>query len=285
MLENKKLVLKILSVAFLIGFAIFIGSCKKDKNTMIDYNYGVNLSSDYVNVQHLSISLANTYFKAIYDTALISNGTSEIDGATVTYCPDSVYKLKITYPSWGSNDGYGNWRQGQIQIQADGGFFDENENAKFKFVNFYFTKDTITASEYSVKYLGSSQGNDQFQIVGDEVYRTMEDTTGNISFNSSQFFTVVLNANNKFVPENLLISGSIKGISRLGYMFEATTQYEIISDLSCNWMKSGEVEVLSDSSEFQGKITYSDISECNNWYSLLIDGIEFPSAIEKEKFQ
>lgn len=285
MLENKKVVLKLISLALIIGFVIFMGSCKKDKNTMVDYAYGVNLSSDYVNVQHLSISLANTYFKAIYDTALINNGISEIDGAVVTYFPDSAYQLKITYPYWGTDDGYGNWRQGQIQIKADNGFFDENEDANFKFVDFYFTKDTITANNFLVKYLGENHGNDQFQIIGNEVLRTMEDTTGQISFNLSQVFTVFLNANNQFIPEKLLISGSMKGISRLGDKFESSTQSDIFSDLSCNWMKSGEVDVLFDNSEFSGKINYSDISECKNWYNLVIDGIDFPSAIEKEKFQ
>jgi hypothetical protein len=285
MSENKKLVFKFLSIALFFGIIVVGGACRKDENTMINYHYGVGVTSDYVNVQHLSISIANTYFRAIYDTTLMNNGETSIDGATVNYFPDSTYKMKIIYPFWGSDDGYGNWRKGEIYIQADGGFFDENKNAKFTFQNFSFAKDTVVAHDYSIKYLGKDDGNDKFQMNSNGVKRIMEDTTGAILFNSFQNFTVILSTENQFVPEKLLISGLMNGTTRSGGKFESSINSNVISDLHCNWMKEGEVEIAYDSVAFTGMVVFSDEIDCKNWYNLVIDGIDFPSSIEKPKWQ
>ena len=266
-------------IVFIVVIVIFAPSCKKNNNSMVDYSYGVAISSDYANVQHLSISLANTYFKCIYDTALINNGIAIIDGAEVEYSADSLFQLKIIYPPWGTDDGYGNWRQGEIHIKADGGFFNKDENVNLYFENFYFTKDTIVAHNYSIKYLG----NNSFQMLSDSVCRIMEDSTGLIIFNSEQVFKTILGTNGQ--PINLSISGLFEGESREGNHFETSVKEDVFSDLNCNWMKQGEVEILFDSTTYSGSIFYSDPSVCENWYNLVIDGVDFPSKIQKPKWQ
>ncbi len=247
---------------------------------MVDYSFGVELSSDYASAQHLSVSLANTYFKCIYDTTLMNTGKATIDGADIVYSVDSLFQLKIIYPPWGTDDGYGNWRQGEIHIKADGGFFNENEDVKFNFESFNFSKDTIVAHDYSIKYLG----NTNFQMLSDSVCRIMEDTTGIIVFNSQQQFNVGLNAS-QTMPEQLNISGALQGKSRGGYRFETITKEDIFSDLTCNWMKRGEVEILFDGVDYPGTIFFSDTTVCDNWYNLVIDGVDFPSKIQKPKWQ
>ena len=276
---NKHIKITLSLVLLLVGIVMFTSSCKKNNNTMVDYSYGVAVSSDYANVQHLSISLANTYFKCIYDTALINNGIATIDGAEVEYSADSLFKLKIIYPPWGNSDGYGNWRKGEIHIQADDGFFNINEIVKFHFDNFSFTKDTIVAHDYSIKYLG----NNSFQMLSDSVCRIMEDSTGVVVFNSGQIFNIALNANNQ--PNSILVSGLLDGISREGHRFETSVKEDMFSDLNCNWMKQGEVEILFDSVDYSGSMFYSDPSVCENWYNLVIDDTDFPSKIQKPKWQ
>ena len=275
--KNTKITLSL--IVFIVGIVTFATSCKKNNNSMVDYSYGVAISSDYVSVQHLSISLANTYFKCIYDTALLNNGNAIIDGADVEYFVDSLFQLKIIYPYWGTDDGYGNWRQGEIHIKADGGFFNENENVKFHFEKFYFTKDTIVAHDYSIKYLG----NNSFQMISDSVCRIMENSSGLIVYNSEQVFKIVLGTNGK--PINLSVSGLLEGKSREGYHFESMVKEDVFSDLNCNWMKQGDVEILFDSITYSGSVFYSDPSICENWYNLVINEVDFPSKIQKPKWQ
>jgi len=281
MFVNNKEVKILLFAVLASGLLLFSIGCKKTENTMIDYDHGVGVASDYTSAQHLSTSIANTYFKAIYDSALMITGRSDIDGAVVKYLPDSVFQLKIIYPYWGVDDGYGNWRQGEIHIKADGGFFNENENAKFYFENFYFTKDTIVAHDYSLKYLG----NNSFQMVSDSICRILEDTSGVIVFNSQQIFTVILSDGNEFQPEYLNISGLMNGITREGFGFRTSVNTDIVSDLTCNWMKQGEVEIIFDSVDFDGTVIFSNISVCENWYNLVIDDVDFPSSIQKPKWR
>jgi len=269
----------IISVLLSLG-VLLSTSCKKtNENNIVNYDYGVKSTSDYASAQHLSISLANTYFKAVYDTSLINTGTSSIDGADVKYYPDSVFQLRIIYPSWGRDDGYGNWRQGEIHIQANGGFFNEDANTNFLFVDFSFTKDNIIAHNYSVKYLGENS----FQIIGDSVCRFI-DTTGVIVFNSQQIYTVILSDTNEFIPDQLQISGLLNGKSSAGSLFETSVNVDIISDLKCNWMKQGELGITYDSLEFPGTVYYNDISVCENFYNLIIDEVDFPSEIQKPKW-
>ena len=276
--KNNNLVLTLM--LFLAGIIFFATSCKKNSNTMVDYSFGVELSSDYASAQHLSVSLANTYFKCIYDTALMNTGHATIDGANIQYSVDSLFQLKIIYPPWGNDDGYGNWRQGEIHIRADGGFFNENEDVKFNFESFNFSKDTIVAHDYSIKYLG----NTNFQMLSDSVCRIMEDTTGIIVFYSQQQFNVGLD-DSQTMPEQLNISGLLQGKSRGGYRFETTTKEDIFSDLTCNWMKQGEVEILYEGVDYSGTMFFSDTTVCDNWYNLVIDGVDFPSKIQKPKWQ
>lgn len=285
MSENKMTLIKALSVSLFIGLIFTNISCKKDNNTMVNYDYGVVVTTDYASVQHLNISIVSTYFKAIYDTVLMNTGISNIDGALIEYSPDSLFQLKIIYPDWGNDDGYGNLRQGEINITANGGFFSVDENAKFYFNNFYFTKDTITADLFEIKYIGREESNEKFQIITDNEKRHFVDSTGSIVFSSIQNYTVTFNDTDQYKPENLLISGSLNGISRNDGLFQSTSKVDLLSDFECNWMKQGEIEILIDESEFDGTVFFSNPEECENWYNLVLDGIDFPSAIEKPKSQ
>lgn len=275
----KSKIIPLALMLFLIGILLTALSCKENNNSMIDYSYGVAISSDYASAQHLSISIANTYFKCIYDSTLINTGMATIDEAEVEYYPDSLFQLKIIYPEWGTDDGYGNWRQGEIHIKADGGFFNENEDVDFYFKDFYFTKDTITAHNYSIKYLGDNS----FQMQSDSVCRIIEDTTGIIVFSSQQYFNIILNAN-KTKLEHLVVTGLLEGKSVEGFRFATTTKESIFSDLTCNWMKLGDVEILFDGVDYPGNVFFSDSSVCDNRYNLVIDDVDFPSKIQKPKW-
>lgn len=274
---------KLLTVVLLSSLLLLSTGCRKDNNTMVDYDYGVVVTTDYASAQHLNISIANTYFKAIYDTLLMSTGRSEVDGALVKYLPDSSFQLKIIYPDWGKDDGYGNWRQGEIHIEANGGFFNVDESAKFYFSNFYFTKDTVKADLFEIKYLGKDGGDDNFQIITENEQRIFVDSTGSIIVNSQQNYKVKFSDTNQYKPEYLLISGGFDGVSRNDGSFNTTVKNEISSDLQCNWMKQGEIEIIFDDADFDGKVFFSNPEVCENWYNLVLDGVDFPSSIQKPK--
>ncbi|NOY49088.1 MAG: hypothetical protein GXO88_00755 [Chlorobi bacterium] len=276
-------------IVYLIALVsvFYLASCKKDnKNTSVDYAFGVEVSSDYVSAQHLLFSLSNTYFKAIYDSNLFASGTATIDGAMINYYPDSTYQLHIFYPDWGQDDGYGNWRQGEIYAQADSGFFKQQFPVEISFVNFNLTKDTISADSYSYSYMGEENGMDKFNLKVVNGSRNFEDTTGVIYFNADLSINIVKNdtISGSSQPELLLFSGTMDGICRNGDDFSTGSTTDFMSDLSCNWMKSGVVTINFSQVEYSGTIYFSDTSVCENWYNLVIDNIDFPSKIQKPKW-
>lgn len=270
----------------LITVVLFSLSCKKENiNTSINYNYGVEISSDYASVQHLLINLSSTYFKVIYDTILFTEGHNKIDEAIVSYYPDSTYQIVIYYPYWGSDDGYGNWRQGDILIKADSGVFNTDYPSEIFFSSFNSDKDTIRADSYKYKYLGENNGTANFSMEVVNGSRLFEDTTGIIKFDASFNISIDLGLNNgKIIPGTLYFSGDLSGSSRKGNGFQSETQESIISDLSCNWMKGGMVNVNFSGVDYTGTVVYSDPALCENWYNLEINDISFPSKIIKPKW-
>jgi len=270
----------------LITIVIINISCKKtNNNTSINYQYGVEISSDYASVQHLLINLSSTYFKVIYDTLLFSEGSNKIDEAMVKYYPDSTYQIVIYYAEWGADDGYGNWRQGEILIQADNGFFNVDYPAKIVFSNFNTDKDTIRADSFLYKFQGENNGTANFSMEVIDGSRSFEDTTGIINFDASFNIGVELSLNNgNKIPNTLYFSGDLSGKCRKGNVFQSVTQEDVISDLSCNWMKGGMVKVDYEDVEYSGTVLYSDPSLCENWYNLEINDISFPSKIIKPKW-
>ncbi|PLX02720.1 MAG: hypothetical protein C0595_09690 [Marinilabiliales bacterium] len=276
----KKILLFISITIVLINF-----SCNKTKNTSINYQYGVEISSDYASVQHLLINLSSTYFKVIYDTILFTEGHNKIDEAIVSYYPDSAYQIVIYYPEWGTNDGYGNWRQGDILIKADNGLFNMDYPSEILLSNFNTDKDTIRADSYIYKYLGENNGTANFSMEVVNGSRSFEDTTGIIKFDANINIDVDLSLNNgNKIPNTLYFSGDLSGTCRNGNGFQSETQESLISDLSCNWMKGGVVYVSFSDVEYSGAVTYSDPALCENWYNLTINDISFPSKIIKPKW-
>lgn len=269
-----------------ITLLLFGFSCKKThNNTVVNYQYGVEISADYANVQHLLINLSSTYFKVIYDTILFTEGYNKIDEAIVLYYPDSIYQIVISYPEWGTNDGYGNWRQGDILIKGDSGFFNVDYPVKIVFSNFNTNKDTIRAESYIYKYQSENNGTANFSMEVTNGSRSFEDTTGIINFDASYNIDVEINEQNgNKTPKMLYFFGEISGLSRNNNEFQAQSQQNMISDLSCNWMKGGIVNVDFSNVEYTGTVFYSDTSLCENWYNLEINDISFPSKIIKPKW-
>jgi len=270
------------SLVVLALFVVFVGSCQKGtENTMINYSYGVEVSGDYAVTQHFSISLANTYFKCIYDSTLMESGHNIIDDAHVYFSQDSVFQMKIVYPEWGTDDSYGNWRQGEIHIRADGGFFNPEQDVDIYFNGFNFRKDTVRAEKFSIKYLGGSS----FQLLADNVSLSFEDFTGVATFGSRQIFEVELGSGNWPTPQSLSITGAFDGRTRMNEPFETNVNQAIISDLQCNWMKQGIVDISFADVGYQGSVVYNEASVCENRYVLVIDSLDFPSMIRKPKWQ
>lgn len=271
----------------LTAVIVFIAfSCtKENKNTSIDYQFGVNLTSDYASAQHLLVNLSSTYFKVIYDSVLFDNGHATIDNANVMYHTDSAYQVKISYPYWGSKDGYGNYRQGEIYLEADYGFFNTDYPVKVHFVDFNMDKDTIRADSYIYKYLGESDGVGTFSLKVLNGSRSFEDTTGTLYVNADLNISVDLLSNAGFkIPDNLNFTGLMDGYSRSENHFDAQLTEAVTYDLNCNWMKLGMVNLSYDGVDYSGTVFYSEPDICENWYNLVIEEISFPSNIIKPKW-
>lgn len=278
--------MKNIVILVLITIILFGLSCKKtNNNTSVNYQYGVEISSDYASVQHLLINLSSTYFKVIYDTVLFSAGQNKIDEAIVSYYPDSIYQIVIYYPYWGSDDGYGNWRQGDILIKADSGFFNTDYPSEIFFSNFNSDKDTIKANSFTYEFLGENNDVASFNMIVENGSRSFEDTSGIITFDANLNVDIDFSLyNGNKLPGNLNFSGDMNGLCRNENEFQAQIQEKILSDLSCNWMKNGMVNIGYTGVEYTGTIIYSDPALCENWYNLEIKDISFPSKIIKPKW-
>ena len=276
--------LKIISLLAVVIVITSLASCRKNKNnSSINYEYGVEISSDQVSAQHLLFSLSSTFLKVVYDSSIYENTYVMIDGARAYYTPDSANQFFLYYPPWGNDDGYGNWRQGFIRIKADSGFFNEQFPAQMTFENFNLTKDTITADNFQFTFIGSYNESDGFRLEVDSCRRCFEDTTGIISFSATQNLSV-FKSDSLLNPESFFMGGQMNGISRLGNGFEMKTDEDFSGDFICNWMKNGVSTITFNEVNYTGTVTYSDTSVCENWYNLNIDGIDFPSKIQKPKW-
>ena len=271
------------SLQFILAIMLITSSCHKE-NTSFDYNQAVETVSDYVEAQQMTDLILSTYFKAITDSTLLTNGASEIDGAFVT-CMDSSTKIVIEYPSWGKDDGYGHYRKGKYEASTESDFFDSLAVVNFTFHNFYYDDDSISVGNFTLENIGSTTNHYYlFNVNATDVLRKFHDTTGNIKYQVEQNFIRVKDPSSPYYTDDdyFKVSGNLTGVARNGSTFNSTTNNtsNLIYYLSCQWINGGITEVDIPEFIYNASIDFNNEGDCKNQYTYTINENIFIRAFD-----
>jgi hypothetical protein len=281
---NKLLVFIILFVSI-----VTVTSCNKDKNTFVSYNYGVESAREYVYAQQMMTQLMATYFKSINDSVLLADKKATIDGATVYLKLDTVPNaLRIEYPWWGADDGYGHWRQGVYEAYTADGYQQADATINFEFINFFWDKDLLMVDSLKILNLGKTDGkNDEYSVGANKIELIYSDTTieNPYTFVMDQSFTVLKKAGSIFTTakDSLGVFGSLNGQTASGLEFDAqaTADSTMLFSFSCDWLKQGFVSVTTVNFPYVSNIYFPEADTCANQYLIEIDSNPFPYPFDE----
>ena len=262
------------SLLFILAIMLVTSSCHKE-NTSFDYNQAVETVSDYVEAQQMTDLILSTYFKAITDSTLLTNGASEIDGAFVS-CMDSSTKIVIEYPSWGKDDGYGHYRKGKYEASTESNLFDSLAVINFTFHNFYYDDDSISVEEFTLENLGATTNHNYlFNVSATDILRKFHDTTGHIKYQVEQNFIRVKDPSSPYYTNDdyFEVSGNMIGVARNGDTFNSSTSdiSNLIDYLSCQWIKGGVTEVDLPEFIYSASVDFNNEGECKNQFLITIN--------------
>ncbi len=273
------------SLLFILAITLVTSSCHKE-NTSFDYNQAVETVSDYVEAQQMTNLILSTYFKAITDSTLLTNGASVIDGAFVS-CMDSSTKIIIEYPSWGKDDGYGHYRKGKYEASTESNFFDSLAVINFTFHNFYYDDDSISVEDFTLENLGATTNHHYlFNVSATDILRKFHDTTGHIKYQVEQVFLRMKDPLSPYHTHNdyFKVSGKLAGLARNGKTFNSTTN--VTSNLgdyfSCQWIKGGVTEVDLPEFIYNASVDFNNEGACLNQYSIIINETLFIKEFDGE---
>ena len=257
---------------------LMLTACHK-KNQEINYNTGITASQQYTSARQMMDLLMNTYFKSITDSVLLTDFSSHIDGATVSYSEEPQQTIIIDYSSWGVSDGYGHYRAGVITVQAPEGFYDSLAVVNFNFENFRYDGDSVYISGMTIKNLGRTDGeNKAFSVKAVSVTRMYSDSTG-ITFDMDEVFRWQKDASSVFYTpdERFLIDGRINGyLSQNNYYHALIDEAEpVLSGFSCPYAKYGPARITFDVEDYTASVYFPFSDSCENTYEVDINGFGY----------
>lgn len=269
---------------FMLLTGLLVSSCKKDDNSYNSYNDVIDATQDYVNGQQMMVLILNTYFKSISDSLLLETGRSHIDGASVYLKDGSPDTLLIRYPDWGTNDGYGHWRSGDIKVCLGQGFLNPEVPNQFRFDGFRYDKDSLRVDSLFVQYLGDVDAqSDLFHVFSDTIRHIFLDSSGTSKFWMKQSFIRYKDPSSEYhtALDRFDISGLIGGISRAGmnYSTEIPEDPALYNQFNCSFLKQGPLTIDFADTTQQGIIYFSKVDTCANQYVVEFDGNPFPALI------
>lgn len=266
-----------------------VSSCNKDKNTFVSYNYGVESAQQFVYAQQMMTQLLATYFKSINDSILFADNKATIDGASVYLVLDEIpMRLRIEYPWWGADDGYGHYRQGVYEAYTTDGYQDVDGIVNFEFTDFLWDKDSLRVDSLRVLNLGKTDGkNFQYGIEVSSAKLIYSDTTmqNPYTFAMDQSFTVIKEAGTIYTSakDSMAIYGSLNGLTAAGLEFDAqgVADSTMLFSFSCDWLKQGIVQIQTVNFPYISTVYFQEADTCANQYLIEIDNNLFPYAFDE----
>jgi hypothetical protein len=287
MFENK--INKFLAFLFLVVAIFSVTSCNKDKNTFVSYNYGVESAREFVYAQQMMTQLMATYFKSINDSTLLADNTAAIDGATVYLLLDETpMRLRIEYPWWGADDGYGHFRQGVYEAYSMDGYQKVDAIVNFEFIDFLWDKDSLRVDSLQIHNLGKTDGkNFQYNLNVSNIKLIYADSTilNPYTFVMDQSFILMKESGTIYTStkDSMAIFGSLNGLTAAGLEFAAqgVADSTMLFSFSCDWLKQGIVQVNTVDFSYTSNIFFQEADTCANQYLIEIDGNPFPYPFDE----
>ncbi len=273
----------------LLAVVLVWGSCHKEQNSWFNYNDGIESSKTFVYSEQMMIDLMKTYFKSIGDSLLLATGKSNIDGANIYYidaAPDK--QIRIVYPEWGNDDGYGHWRMNSYEATTPADFNAPDALVTFTFSNFLYDKDPLTVKKMTLQSMGKPDGiNDQYHLVANEVKRFLPDTTGFVQFEMDQYFLRFKDPSGMYftVSDSFAIWGSLIGITDQGLSFDTSIEPDsvLMNQYTCNYLKKGPATIHTDGFKYESYVYFPGDDTCPNQFVTVINKNYFPYPINTWK--
>lgn len=287
MFENK--LNKLLVSVVVVIAMLFVSSCNKNNNTFVSYNYGLESAQQFVYAQQMMTQLLTTYFKSINDSTLLADNKASIDGATVYLKLDETpKKLRIEYPWWGIEDGYGHWREGVYEAYTTEGYQVDDAVINFEFIDFSWDKNLLLVDSLKVTNLGKTDGkNYQYSVNMAKATLTYADTTvaNPYTFVMDQSFTVLKEEGTVYtsLQDSLAIFGSLNGLTASGLEFDAQSVVDstMIFSFSCSWLKQGITQLTTANFPYLSTVYFPDADTCVNQYLIEVDNNPFPFPFDE----
>jgi hypothetical protein len=264
---------------------LIVSACKKNQNSYVSYQRGVDAAQHFVFTQQMMTQLMSTYLKSLTDSALFATGATDIDGAKVLYTDDAVKRLYFEYPPWGSADGYGHWRAGAYEALTEQDFREKDALIRFSFYDFSWDKDTLTFDSLALRNLGKLDGtNEHFHFESNQIRVDYELSDDSSYFWLDEYFKRVKDPSTVYTsPEDSFdIWGELSGITVYGvnYTTEINEDSAMINSFSCNWLKLGPTTVVAENFGYPSYVHFSHPDSCLNNYLIEINGNPFPYPID-----
>ena len=301
-LENKmkKVGLIVILAAVLTG--ALLTSCKKHPdNTMVDYNVELQTISEYMYLQQFADQFMQTFFKAVYDSTLISQGFAKIDSAMVNYQNQhDTMRIQVVYwhseqNDWHHIDSYKHYRMGFFSFLSDSLFLERDTGRVVIEVEkpFYFDSLNVNIQNIDIRKTGiNDKGRQQFRVeFRDMVMSGERYHKFTYRFSAAFDYELVRNgATGSLTDEDyLLIKGNIAGNTktRIGFHFETGTDTLLELVPACRFLRGGKgVLTMEGSNVPQNKsvIDYVASDGCANYYEVdFMNGFKTGGMIEARR--
>jgi hypothetical protein len=245
----------------------WLTSCK-DKTNEVDYNPNVSSAKDYIRAEDAVLEIVNSFFKGVYDTAVINHGYDYIDACSVRMYPDQDSMIY----NYGTVDRLcqdDKFRRGHFDVKFTGNIFDVGVTANI-ITDSLLVDDLPIETNMLITNLGLNSDNLQeynLQVTSSCIYLPDTNITNYTSVTTNFILLWEEGWQTPEIHEDdiFLISGNASGLSKDQIDFSISIQEPLVNQLDCWWISSGTSQITVPTAEFpDGTIDYILEDGCHN---------------------
>jgi len=256
---------------FVLVFLSFVFSCKKENKTE-----GVKLSEEVIMAESFFTSViidTDNNLRVVDDFLFGSNKSIENDCAVITIAPaDTLNWPKTITIDYGDTNCLGKdnrYRRGKIIAQLPHRISDTLSFINIGFDSFYLNDNKMLGT---IKYTNTGLNAENFNTFEIEISNAAVITSrGTIYWSSSQNYVYdFLNTPGPHLVNMLEATGEATGQLTNGRSFKARVIAPLFSVLSCPFIMSGLIEIISDEMPIE-TVNFGN-NQCNAAANVTIDG-------------
>jgi hypothetical protein len=233
--------------ALLILSAVFISSCKKDRDDLNDTTVASDneqsetFSNDVMNIADNAAKTGESGFRTS-EAQEVYEGLSQC--ATVTH--DSLSNPKMLTIDFGTSNclcADGRNRRGKIIVSYTGRYFEVGSVKTMNFDNFYRNDNKLEGTRVITNNGKDAQGRMNWTINAQNM--KISKSNGKVhTWNSQRTRTMLAGNDTKTWTDDVYeITGSASGVNANGVNYTANITKPLHRALSCRWIDSGTIEI------------------------------------------